>query len=99
MATLASGWMISKKKRELNDKAFYVKSMHLKYIMHEARTEIAKFRTIRALEDVNKIKIDLMPEVYDDLAKAPSGNYLYNFVRNLRGGLLIRPPDPTGAIV
>jgi len=32
-------------------------------------------------------------------AQAPSGNYLYNFVRNLRGGLLIRPPDPTGAIV
>jgi hypothetical protein len=31
--------------------------------------------------------------------EAPSGNYLYNFVRNLRGGLLIRPPDPTGAIV
>jgi len=32
-------------------------------------------------------------------AKAPSGNYLYNFVRNLRSCLLIRPTDSTGAIV
>ena len=34
-----------------------------------------------------------------DGPKAPSGNYLYNFVRNLRGCLLIRPTDSTGAIV
>ncbi|MGH8568317.1 MAG: lamin tail domain-containing protein [Gammaproteobacteria bacterium] len=32
--------------------------------------------------------------------KAPSGNYVYNFVRNSRGSLLIRPTiDSTGAIV
>jgi len=43
--------------------------------------------------------VDFVEGFVDDDVKAPSGNYLYNFVCNLRGCLLIRPTDSTGAIV
>src|ERR1700730_2474048 len=41
------------------EQRFYVKSTHAKYIMGEGSSELTKLRVIRALKNVNKLRIDL----------------------------------------
>ena len=46
---------------DVKEQNFYVKSTYCKYIMGEDSSELIKRRVIRALQDVNTIRIDLIP--------------------------------------
>jgi hypothetical protein len=48
------------------EQRFYVKSTHAKYIMGEGSSELTKLRVIRALKNVNKLRIDLAPVYIDE---------------------------------
>jgi hypothetical protein len=47
-----------------DEQRFYVKSTHTKYIMGEESSEVAKLRVIRALKDVDLLRIDRAPTYF-----------------------------------